>query len=119
VPDADWIKVLDAPLLLAEVLRLQPPRLAPNGAVCLDTDAGHASIECRDGAITVTVGLLVGAPVVSWPAQALAQLVTGYQSAATLAALHGPAALESLALLGALFPRRWRLSRNESWTYEP
>ena len=119
VPDADWVKVLDTPLLLAEVLRCQPPREAPSGAVCLENDAGSVTIDCAGGSVKVLAGAAAGVPVVEWPVPALAQLATGYQSPAILATERGLSApAEALALLGALFPRRWRLSRNESWTYK-
>jgi hypothetical protein len=48
----------------------------------------------------------------------LAQLVTGYRSAETLALIHGlELPPEAQALLSALFPPCWRFSRNESWTF--
>ena len=118
IPDADWLKVLDAPALLAEVLHCQPPGRPLVGAVSFDTDAGRATIESASGAIVVREGIRPDTPVVYWPATALAQLVTGYQSAAALDVIHGSALPEeTLTLLDVLFPRRWRFSRNESWTY--
>jgi hypothetical protein len=56
--------------------------------------------------------------VIHWPSSALAQLVTGYRSAEMLGALLGiKTPPEALALLEALFPRRWRFSRDESWVF--
>jgi hypothetical protein len=56
---------------------------------------------------------------VRWPSAALGQLVTGYASARVLAAMHEtPLPDDALALLDSLFPRQWRVSRNESWTYK-
>ena len=79
---------------------------------------GDNRICCRDGQRTAQRVVLVVVVLVAGAAAALAQLVTGYRSADTLCEVHGtPLVPESTALLAALFPRRWRLSRNESWTY--
>jgi hypothetical protein len=119
IPDADWIKVLDAPALVRQVLDVLGPAQAslPEGEVCLDTDAGAVTLACRGGKITAHAGRR-GVETAVWPSGALAQLVTGYRPAALLSALHQtPLSSPALALLDALFPRRWRLSRNESWVY--
>jgi hypothetical protein len=45
--------------------------------------------------------------------------VTGYQPVEALSVIHNtPLPAETMALLGILFPQRWRLSRNESWTFK-
>ena len=121
IPDADWIKVLDAPAFVREGLECQavPPLGLPEGMICLETDAGAVTIESSGGAVMASDGMDRGAHVVRCHSSLLAQLVTGYQTAQVLCAIHGvdvPGA--ALALLGALFPPRWRISRNESWTYK-
>jgi hypothetical protein len=69
--------------------------------------------------VSAEEGLQPGAPGLQWPSSALAQLATGYRSAEMLGMLHGiKMPPRALALLQALFPRRWRLSRNESWTFK-
>jgi hypothetical protein len=56
---------------------------------------------------------------VGWPSSALAQLVTGYRPVKVLNVIYNtPLPAEAVALLGTLFPQRWRLSRNESWTFK-
>lgn len=119
VADADCLKVLDSAPLLRQVLPLLSRRLPlPDGAVTLANDAGTATILVRDGVARVLDGEATGATLVRWPAQSLAQLVTGYRSATLLDALHGSAlAHDALRLLDALFPPYWRLTRNENWTF--
>lgn len=120
VPDADWIKVLDAGRLLRYVAGclagLGPA--PPPGRVCFDTDAGTVTVESRKGALSVSEERAPGSVVLHWPGWALAQLITGYQSAPALCTiLESPLEAGALALLDALFPPRWRFSRNESWTF--
>jgi hypothetical protein len=122
VPDADWIKVLDAAGLVRNVLDFldDSKLILPEGTICLDTDVGTVSIESSEYGVVVSDEIRPGATTVDWPSSALAQLVTGYRSALNLCAIHElslPA--ESLLLLQELFPSQWRLSRNESWTYKP
>jgi GNAT superfamily N-acetyltransferase len=119
IPDADWIKVLDARAFVAEALTSigpQPP--LPRATVALKTDSGMVTIESRSGRLIVTDKPVSGAQMVQWPASKLGQLVTGYQRADVLATRLGTSlGLDSLALLSVLFPRCWRLSRNESWIF--
>jgi hypothetical protein len=120
IPDADWIKVLDALAFVREVLGVldAPGAPLPDGEVCLDTDVGAVTIACRGGRATEHEGRRPGVETAAWPSGALAQLVTGYRSVETLCMLYQtPLSPQALALLDGLFPRRWRLSRNESWTY--
>jgi GNAT superfamily N-acetyltransferase len=120
VPDADWIKVLDAGAFLEQALRGLVPEGAPwpQGQICLETGAGVVSLESDGQRLRVHAGARPGAARVPWPAAALAQLVTGYRSVEVLGTIHDvPLPDEALELLGALFPPRWRLSRNESWTF--
>lgn len=120
IPDADWIKVLDAAEFsraAVACLELAPP--LPEAIVGFETDAGSLTLESTGKAIRVTDRLAPDSPIIRWPSAALAQLVTGYRDAASLAVIHNvhiPA--DALALLDALFPPGWRLSRNESWTYK-
>ena len=120
IPDADWIAVLDAASLLDQTLQgRQATTLAlPEGAVCFDTDTGPVTIESRWESLAVSNQIKTDAIRVEWPASALAQLVTGYRSIEALCTIHRTSIpARTIALLGMLFPRRWRLSRNESWTY--
>jgi predicted N-acetyltransferase YhbS len=120
IPDADWIKILDAAMFVQQVLDVLDVTEArvPDGRVCLDTDAGAVTIESQRGVVTAHAGIRPDAELIQWPSSALAQLVTGYRSAETLSALHqAPLSPTALALLQALFPPRWRVSRNESWVY--
>jgi hypothetical protein len=92
------------------------PRRSPD--IALDTDAGAVTIAVHDDQAAAREGLEPGAPVLSWPSSALAQLATGYRSAETLALLHDiELPPEAQAFLSALFPTCWRFSRNESWTF--
>jgi GNAT superfamily N-acetyltransferase len=121
IPDADWIKVLDAATLLREALQglRDLPQALHVEAICFDTDAGAATIETVGGDVTVSDGVKADAVRVEWPSSALAQLVTGYQPAEVLSVIHNtPLPADTTAFLRTLFPRRWRLSRNESWTFK-
>jgi hypothetical protein len=121
IPDADWIKVLDTATFLREALRglAESRQSLPVGTICFDTDAGAATIENTDEGVVVSEEIKPGAVRVRWPSSALAQLVTGYQPAEVLSVIHNtPLPAEAVTLLGTLFPRRWRLSRNESWTFK-
>ncbi len=120
IAHADWIKVLDAPNFLTEVLSLLPSPAGPlpQAAVSFDTDAGMATIRASSAGVEVTAGAAPDAPGATWPSGALAQLALGYASAAVLAEMHNtPLPTQELALLVALFPRQWRVSRNESWVF--
>jgi len=121
IPDADWIKVLDAPAFVREPLECQDvPAALPEGTVCLETDAGVVTIESSGEGVVVSSAIRPGASVVDCPSSLLAQLVTRYQTGEVLGAIRDvdiPA--DGLALLQTLFPQRWSFSRNESWMYRP
>ncbi len=119
VPDADWILVLDAVRFVAQATQGLPwPRVGQAARVALATDAGSLTLAGDPDRVAVQPGVRAGLPAVRWPSSALAQLATGYCPAGVLATLHGIALpAECAALLDALFPPRWRFSRNECWTY--
>lgn len=119
IPDADWIKVLDAAgFMRAAVACLELALPLPETVVSFETDAGSLTLESTGKAAHVADTLALDAPVIAWPSAALVHLVTGYRSAEMLAVIHDTAIPErALALLQTLFPPGWRLSRNESWTY--
>jgi len=121
IPDADWIKVLDTATFLREVLRglAESRQSLPMGTVCFETDAGAATIESTGAGVMVARETTSDAVRVEWPSSTLAQLVTGYQPAEVLSVIHNtPLPAETMAFLGTLFPQKWRLSRNESWTFK-
>jgi len=120
IPDADWIKVLDAAALLRVALPgFMPTRPLPALLLTIETDAGTATLIGAAGGVALATGAKPLAERVRWPAAALAQLVTGYRPAEMLALLHDtPLSPEARDLLTALFPPRWRFSRNESWVYK-
>jgi len=120
IPDADWIKVLDATTLIREVLLCRQPvlRPLPAAAVSLDTDAGLVAFYSTAGGVSVSAQLQLGMQRVPWPSAALAQLVTGYQPIDAICATHdAPLPANARELLGTLLPPCWRFSRNESWVY--
>jgi predicted N-acetyltransferase YhbS len=120
IPDADWIKVLDAAGLVQGALEGLPDAGIElrDGSVALETDAGAVTLISQGRKATIQEGIKPGVPVIHWPSSALAQLVTGYRSAEMIGLLHdSEPPSEALALLHALFPRRWRFSRNESWVF--
>lgn len=119
IPDADWIKVLDAAGFVRAAVAVLPPAVPlPRVSVGFDTDAGALTLHATPDGARVTEGRPSEGPVLAWPSAALAHLVTGYRSAALLCALHAtPLPDMGLMLLDLLFPPVWRLSRNESWTY--
>jgi hypothetical protein len=120
VPDADWVKVLDAGTFVTQSLRhvVEWYDELPDTTVCFDTDAGAVTIAGASSVVQARAGLDPEMTCVEWPSSALAQLVLGYRSADVLATMHNtPLDEDSLTLLRTLFPPRWRLSRNESWTY--
>ncbi len=121
IPDAEWIKVLDAEAFLRKALKgtEELERSLPKVTIGFDTDAGAVTIKSAGGRVTVSDGDVPDAVRVAWPSAALAQLVTGYRSIEMLCAVHDTEfSAEAMALLGELFPPRWRFSRNESWTYK-
>jgi len=120
IPDADWIKVLDAAgFVRAAVACLDLALPLPKTTVGFETDAGSVTLESTGTTVRVVDTLAPDIPVIRWPPAALAQLVTGYRSAEMLAVIHSTAIpARALALLQTLFPPGWRLSRNESWTYK-
>jgi hypothetical protein len=120
VDHADWFRVLDTYQLLRDAVPLRPVQedALPAAAVTFETDAGTATLRGSRQGVVVTEGAAPDAYRVAWPANAVGQLALGYLSAAALAAVHGTAIpLEPLALLDTVFPRWWRLSRNEEWVY--
>jgi GNAT superfamily N-acetyltransferase len=118
IPDADWIKVLDTATFLREALRGKEGQGLPRAAVAFETEAGAAAIVSDGRNVLVQDEVAAGDVQVKWPASALAQLVTGYRSAELLNTLNETGLPDdALALLAALFPSCWRLSRNESWTF--
>jgi hypothetical protein len=117
---ADWIRVLDAALLVKEALKClpEPEYPFPRGGICFDTDAGAVTIESSGSSITASDGTKPGVVTVNWPSSAIAQLVTGYHTASVLSAIHDtPFSPETMALLEALFPQQWRFSGNENWFF--
>ncbi len=117
---ADWIKVLNTPLLVKEALKCldRPENPLPEGMICFDTDAGIVTIESSNGDVRASEGVKPGAEMVKWPSSVVAQLVTGYHTAPVLSAIHDtPLSDEAMALLEALFPQQWRFSANESWMF--
>lgn len=120
IPDADWIKVLDASALLTAALPCSQPlsQPLPTTAISLDTEAGVVTFYSAVGGVTVSGLDQAGVERVRWPAAAVAQLVAGYSPVEVLCAVHNaPLPADGRALLGALFPPCWRFSRNESWVY--
>lgn len=120
IPDADWIRVLDAAGFVTQALGCLEGQKEglPEGAICFDTDAGAVTIESSGDGVVTWPEVRPDAPIVKWPSSALAQLVTGYRSAEVLSAIQGTAlSPEVTVLLNGLFPRCWRLSRNESWAF--
>jgi hypothetical protein len=112
--------VLDTATFLREALRgLRESRQSlPVGTICFDTDAGVATIESTGKGVMVSGEIKPDATRTKWSSSALAQLVTGYQPVEAFSVIHNtPLPAETMALLGILFPHRWRLSRNESWTF--
>lgn len=119
VPDADWVRVLDAAAFTAAVLRCRPVGGdCPDGVLGLDTDVGALTIACEGRTAQVVQGIAPGVRAARWPAGAWAQLVIGYLPADVLAVIYGiPLSSFDLALLQALFPPLWRFSWNESWLF--
>lgn len=117
IPDADWIKVLDPVVLLREAFR-GAKRPSCVLTVGLDTEAGAVNIESVGEGLNVYEGIKGDGVRITWPSSALAQLVTGYRSVQVLEIVHRTSLpAEVRDFLTALFPTRWRFSRNESWTY--
>ncbi|MBN1877924.1 MAG: GNAT family N-acetyltransferase [Anaerolineae bacterium] len=120
IPDADWIKVLDAATFTREAVCARDTALSlPKGCVGLVTDIGAVYIDTSSDRVHVSDIIPPDTPTFNWPTSALAQLVTGYQSAGVLnARYHSLLPDKMVTFLDTLFPQVWRLSRNESWTYK-
>jgi len=120
VGHADWIRVIDAPKYLEGMAAGLGNADGPLPEVCVafDTDAGAASLAGSALGLAVHAGVQEGAELVRWPSYALAQLAIGYLSAEVLATIHDtPLGQDGVALLDRVFPTRWGLARDESWTY--
>jgi len=121
VPDADWIKILDAPGFFRTLIN-NYQRLAalPDPAIIrIETDAGSFLLECTGRELVLSDMYREDHPAVRWPSSALAQLVTGYKSIEIICAtFNTELPPEAARMLDQLFPPRWRFSRNESWTYK-
>lgn len=120
IPDADWIKVLDMHAFLEAVMVcLDLPPSLPVVEIGFNTDVGAVTLNNTARSVQVRSGIAENTFTLDWPASAVAQLVTGYQSAKTLSMIYNTPLPDTVfALLNALFPKTWRLSRNESWTYK-
>jgi glycine/sarcosine N-methyltransferase len=120
IQDGDWIKVLDAVAFVEQAIRLLAPGATslPRATISITCDAGDLTITSSPEGVAVSAGRSEGVPVLQWPSAMLAQLFAGYQSAETLACLHGVTLPpEADALFTALLPRQWRVTRQESWAY--
>lgn len=120
IQHADWIKILNPASFLDEAIECtaKPVLLLPETRVGFETEAGSVMIASSFGEIRVGEEIERNATRIKWPSSALAQLVTGYRSAESLAEIHRTSLPEdAMFLLSALFPPQWRFSRNESWTY--
>jgi len=118
--NTDMVKLLDLPAVLEQVLAAiaPPPDRCPEGAVAFDTDAGSATIRSGPQGWSVEEGTAPDATLVPLPADAIAQVITGYRAVRTQAYLYQAEIPPRAAdLLEALFPRFWRFSRNERWVY--
>lgn len=114
---ADWIRILDAPRMVEQFLAINGAPKRASGELTMRTEAGAFTIVAENGVAHVTPAPSMR-HALPWPAQALAQLLMGYQTATFLGGYYDvPLPKEAAVLLDALFPRRWRFSRNESWIY--
>jgi hypothetical protein len=120
IPDADWIKVLDTPRFLSDVLKCRKNQSSlTEGKIVLDTEVGMVMLESINGTLHASDKIDPGVSIVKLPSSALAQLATGYQNIEVLKILYALSLSdEALTLLNAWFPPQWRFSRNESWTYQ-
>jgi hypothetical protein len=122
VPDADWLKVLDAPMLLqraleclgGSLLSMEPAQL------WLETDAGSCLLESTGSQVRILPDKPVSVIELHWTTNAISQLITGYHSVEVLSSLYQTRLPDNIQVfLERLFPPVWRFSRNESWTYKP
>jgi hypothetical protein len=119
IPHADWIKVL----VTAELLRIATRNITPLAGTAINlairTDAGDVTLCSSCVGFEVQMGCRDGhMPAVDWPSSAIAHLVTGYIAPGEIVRQYGtPLSPRVLAMLDHYFPRCWRFSRNESWTY--
>ncbi len=121
VPDADWIKILDAAGFVRKAMKSLQASLGPleTAKIWIETDAGSFLIDSSGRELVLSDEYREDHPAVRWPSSALAQLVTGYKSIEVISATYNSVLPpEVTRLLGQLFPPRWRFSRNESWTYQ-
>jgi len=115
---ADWIKVLDTPLLVKEALECldKPGNPLPKGMICFDTDAGIVTVTSSGGNAVASDGIRKGAEMVKWSSSAIAKMVTGYHTAPVLSAIYDTTLSNgAMSLLEALFPQQWHFSANENW----
>lgn len=121
IPDADWIKVLDAGELVRQVIPLLNLEniQAPDRPVWMTTDAGSFLLQVDSAGIYVKEENQPGSQRVHWSASILGQIITGFLSVEKACLLSGTSLpIDTRIFLDRLFPPCWRLSRNESWTYK-
>jgi len=117
---ADMVKLLDLRAVFEQVLAAlgTAGSSCPGGSVSFDTEAGQATITVGADGWHVAEGIGPHALRVPFPADAVAQMITGHRSASTLAYMYQKEIpREAAGILDTLFPRFWRFSRNESWIY--
>jgi hypothetical protein len=117
----DMIKVLDLPVLLEQVVAAlgKPNGAGATGAVAFDTEVGQATLQVDTEGFHVRRRIEPDSTPVGFPGQGLAQMLTGYRSAKTVAYVEQKELDDAAAdMLERLFPRFWRLSRDTKQVYK-
>ena len=118
---ADWISIIDAYMLLLQTCSLAGDRQADiESSLNIIVQGQFVSIKCHENALSVSSERMPAAPTIELESEELARLFTGFYDIDDIAALKKEYELDSAAmdLLRALFPKTWRYSRNENWTYK-
>ncbi len=120
VSHGDWIKLLKPYEFLKTVIGLiRDLDVCVKGSINIIVDDSQVNIECSNDGIKVSKDQSKNAEKLECTSTDLIRLVTGYHSISELATINNyKLTEENMYFLDKLFPKSWRFSRNEDWTYK-
>jgi hypothetical protein len=122
VSHGDWIMLLKPYELVKSIIELADDCSGvPSVGVNMAVDGSTLSINSTSGGIRVSPELLDDSEADNMQCTTtdLVRLVTGYHSISELDSIRNLKISEiGLSFLDTLFPKTWRFSRNENWTYK-
>ena len=117
----DWISVLDPSTLLSQATALaDTAKGLPEAQVNIVAQEVCMAIQSDGRALKVSNLRLPNTETIELKSTELARLVTGFHTIDDYIATNARREISGsvLELLRALYPKTWRYSRNENWTYK-